>query len=62
MAKQQSYQALSAELEKILDDLQQPDVDVDEALKLYERGQLLVQELEKCLKTAENKITKLKSE
>ncbi len=59
-AKTSSYQEMNAELAEILLDLQQENVDVDQAMQKYERGLALVTELEKYLKTAENKITKLK--
>jgi exodeoxyribonuclease VII small subunit len=46
-------------LDEILSAIQQPDVTIDEALKLFERGQKLLIELETYLKSAENKIRKL---
>ena len=58
--KTTDYQTLNAELEEVLDRLQQPDVRVDEAVQLYERGLHLVDELEKHLQQAENKIEQLK--
>jgi exodeoxyribonuclease VII small subunit len=58
--KNANYQSLSAELEGVLDALQQPDIKVDEAVKLYEEGLKLAAELEAYLKEAENKIQKLK--
>ena len=59
-AKQADYQTLSAELDGVLAALQQPDVQVDEAVKLYEQGLKLVAQCEQHLKQAENKLTKLK--
>lgn len=55
-----NYQTLSAELDGVLAKLQDPDIQVDDAVKLYEQGLKLVSELEKHLKKAENKLTKLK--
>lgn len=55
-----SYQSLSAELDAVLAKLQDPEVKVDDAVKLYEQGARLVAQLEKQLQTAENKLTKLK--
>ncbi len=55
-----SYAELKNELDKVLDSLQRDDIDVDDALKSYERGMELVGLLEARLKTAENKIIKLK--
>lgn len=54
------YQTLSGQLETVLDKLQTPDVQVDEAVKLYEEGLKLIAALEKHLEQAENKIEKLK--
>jgi exodeoxyribonuclease VII small subunit len=56
---EKNYQQLSKELDEILSALQLPDVTIDEALKLFERGQKVLIELETYLKTAENKIRKL---
>jgi exodeoxyribonuclease VII small subunit len=59
MTKELDYRALSGELEAIVTDLQQDDIDVDLAMQKYERGLELIAQLEKYLKTAENKIEKL---
>jgi exodeoxyribonuclease VII small subunit len=59
-ASEEDYQTLSHDLEAVLAALQQPDVQVDEAVKLYEQGLALAAKLEKHLQTAENKIQKLK--
>lgn len=56
-----SYEALNRELEAILADLQRDDLDIDKALAHYQRGLELVKELEKYLKTAENKVSELKA-
>lgn len=56
-----NYQQLNSELEAILQKLESGEVDVDEALKLFERGQAVVAELERYLTTAENKVTQLKA-
>jgi exodeoxyribonuclease VII small subunit len=56
-----SYEALNHELETILADLQRDDLDIDQALRHYQRGLELVKQLEKYLKTAENKVTELKA-
>ena len=60
MSKAKDYQALSLELDEVLAKLQQPNVRVDEAVKLYEQGLKLIEELEEHLQQAENKIEKLK--
>ena len=61
MTKKIDYQTLSAELDAIMAELQKDNLDVDDALKHYERGLELVKQLESYLTTAENKITELKA-
>lgn len=56
-----TYQELKAELDQIMAELQREDLDVDEALKHYQRGQELIQKLQDYLKTAENKLTELQA-
>lgn len=60
MPKAKDYQALSLELDEVLAKLQQPDVQVDQAVKLYEEGLALIDQLEAHLEQAENKIEQLK--
>ncbi len=60
--KKTDYQSLSRELDEILAKLQSVDLDIDEAVKAYERGMTIAKELESYLKTAENKITKIKAD
>jgi exodeoxyribonuclease VII small subunit len=55
------YQALKNELDGIMQALQQEELDVDEALKHYERGLELIKTLETYLKTAENQVSELKA-
>lgn len=62
MTKKIDYQALSAELDEVMAKLQDESLDVDSALKYYERGLELVQQLEAYLETAENKVRKLKAQ
>lgn len=52
------YAAKKARLDEILSALQQPDIDLDEALKLHERGSALAAELEQYLEKAEVEIRK----
>lgn len=54
-----NYQALNAELDQILADLQTGDLDIDEAIKAYERGAVILKELGAYLKQAENKVKKV---
>ncbi|MBI3338274.1 exodeoxyribonuclease VII small subunit [Candidatus Saccharibacteria bacterium] len=55
------YQELNSELEDILVKLQSDSLDIDEAVKLHERGTIIVKELEAYLKNAENKVAKIKA-
>ena len=60
MAKQDAfdYAAKTAELENVLEQLQNPEVSLDEAMKLHEQGKVLVAALEDFLKHAENTVKK----
>jgi exodeoxyribonuclease VII small subunit len=60
MTKAKDYQELSLELDEVLAKLQQPNVRVDEAVKLYDQGLKLIAQLEHNLEQAENNIEKLK--
>lgn len=59
--KDLDYAKLNRELETIVDQLQTADLDIDEAVKLYERGMKIIKDLEAYLKTAENKVSKIKA-
>ena len=52
-------QALSA-LEKIVDDLERGDVPLDESIRIYERGEALKAHCEALLKSAEDKVEKIR--
>lgn len=56
-----NYQTLKSELDGIMAELQREDLDVDTALRHYQRGLELVRSMEDYLKTAENKIIELKT-
>jgi exodeoxyribonuclease VII small subunit len=56
------YRKLSAELDDVIAKLQSADLDVDEAVRAYERGMAIAKELEHYLKEAENKVTKIKAD
>lgn len=62
MAKKSDYKSINLELDEILLKLQSEDLDVDEAVALYERGIELTKELESYLKDAENKVSKIKAD
>lgn len=55
-----NYQQLNTELEHILDALQSSEADIDMALALYERGAVIIKDLQRYLKDSENKITSIK--
>ena len=57
--EQQDYPTLSRELDAVLAKLQAPDIPVDEALILYERGLVLIELLEQHLQSAENTVERL---
>jgi exodeoxyribonuclease VII small subunit len=61
MAKEVNYQSLQSELESILNDLQRDDIDVDQAMKQYERGLQIVKQLEDYLQSAENTVEELRA-
>lgn len=46
-------------LKKIVNDIQQKDLSIDESLKLYEEGQKIIATLENELKKAEDKVEKV---
>jgi len=54
-----SYQALQDELDVIMTALQGDDVDIDAALAQYERGLVIIKQLEAYLTDAENKVVEL---
>lgn len=60
MPKAKDYRMLSAELDNILDALQQPDVQVSDAVVSYEKGLKLIAELEAHVSQAENKLERLR--
>lgn len=62
MTKAVNYKALRTELEEIMTQLDDDQLDVDEVTRLYLRGMEIVKELETYLKTAENKVQKVKAD
>ena len=60
--KKIDYKALNQELDELLLRLQAEDLDVDDAVKLYERGIAITKELEAYLEQAENTIAKIKAD
>lgn len=56
-----TYQEMSSQLDKLITELQDGSIDIDEALQKYEKADKLIEEMEKYLKNAENKIEKIKA-
>lgn len=54
-----NYQAMNAELTEIIDWFESDKVNLDGAIEKYEHALALIAEIEKYLKTAENKIRKI---
>jgi exodeoxyribonuclease VII small subunit len=54
--KAKNYQTLNNELNETLNQLQDPDVSIGQAIELYEKGQKLIKELEAYLVSAKNKV------
>lgn len=52
-------QALEA-LERIVDDLERGDVPLDQSIRIYERGEALKAHCDKLLKSAEDKVEKIR--
>lgn len=59
--KKVDYKVLNAELDEIIVKLQSADLDVDNAVGLYERGMEITKELETYLKEAENKVSRVRA-
>lgn len=57
-----SYGDLNEELNNILVQLQSSELEIDDAIKTYERGMKILKELEDYLKNAENKVKKIKED
>lgn len=60
-SSKKSYRDMSEELESILAELQAGELDIEEAIKRYERGMELTNAMERYLRDAETKITELKA-
>jgi exodeoxyribonuclease VII small subunit len=56
-----NYRQMASELDQIMQWFESGDIDIDEAINKYEEARKLIVEMEKYLKTAENKIKKISS-
>jgi exodeoxyribonuclease VII small subunit len=55
-----SFEQALAALERIVDDLERGDVPLDQSIRIYERGEALKAHCEKLLKSAEDKVEKIR--
>ena len=60
MSDSKSYRVLNEELEEVIQKLQSEGLDIDDVILEYQKGINLVETMEKYLKSARNKITKIK--
>jgi exodeoxyribonuclease VII small subunit len=58
----QDYTSMQRELDEILENLQREDLDIEVALKSYERGMELVDEMQSHLDKVQNKVKKIQAE
>lgn len=61
MADKKTYQQLKSELDEVLSRLEAGELDIDEAVVLYQKGQKLTGELQKYLSGVKAKIDIIKS-
>lgn len=59
MEKEISYEQASKELQEIIAKIEQGDIPLDEAMKLFERGQKLIQHCYASLDKAKGKLTEI---
>ena len=57
--KKLDYEAAVAELESLVERLEQGDISLEESLKLYESGVLLTRDCQEALQNAEQKVKML---
>ncbi len=57
--EQKSYKQLKAELDEVLSWFEQDDIDIDLALKQYQKASELIVKLEKLIESASLEVTKL---
>lgn len=54
-----NYSQLKLQLDQLISQMEDESLDIDEALKLYQKCQSLIAEMDKYLKTAEVQIKKI---
>jgi exodeoxyribonuclease VII small subunit len=62
MSQSKTFETKLAELNTIVEKMEQPEVGLEESLKLYEKGIALTRECQKIIDQAEQKIAKLLEE
>lgn len=55
-----SFEDALKQLEKIVDDLERGDVPLEESIRFYERGEALKKHCDTLLKSAEDKVEKIR--
>ncbi|EJN03011.1 MULTISPECIES: exodeoxyribonuclease VII small subunit [Phyllobacterium] len=55
-----SFEQALDQLEKIVDDLERGDVPLEQSIRIYERGEALKKHCDALLKSAEDKVEKIK--
>jgi exodeoxyribonuclease VII small subunit len=60
MATKKTYRTLQAELDTVLEKLQNPEVDIETAVVLFKEGNELIKALQTYLETAKNEIQSIK--
>lgn len=55
-----SFEDALKQLEKIVDDLERGDVPLEESIRIYERGEALKKHCDMLLKSAEDKVEKIR--
>ena len=62
MAKSdKSFRQMQSELDEILAGMQSSDADIDDSIKKYEKGLVLIEKMEAYLAEAENQIKQIKA-
>lgn len=59
--KKELYRDLRAQLDLVVEQMQSPDIDIEESLELYKKGQSLIHKLNKYLETAKIEIENIKT-
>ena len=62
MAKEEKFEEKLTELEKMVNELEKGDVDLDDAIDKYTKAMKLAKECSNKLKTAEENVTKILTE